>query len=451
MVPNHNTSTSLEMSAQNWHTPQSSLTGSNMLNTNKYADPQKNKIALGGLLMWLIVAIFYGLDYLQHTMPSVLILPISHSMGVDYVSVTNVMNVYFPVYALSQIPAGYIIDRLGLRWALFYASLVLTAGLLLMLAPGLHYVLGGRILIAIGSAFAWNGGLKAASSYLPKNLFPVMTGVLNTIGVIAGIGGMVFIEHLIGLRGWRPAIFDVAVFGMCWSVVILLFLRKAQTQHDHPHPLQPHCRKKSTLLQVFKDKQLWLVTLYAALITGAVMYTFAESYSVIILEKVKHIASNHAAWLNSVLFIGVGVGGPLHGIIAARFNRRKTWLSICAFGTLLAFIALILSIHLFSSITLLAVTYFSVGFFVSSMLLSYTIAKERFELNRHGLIFAFINMIGMLGGFVFPMIFGYLVHFSQHTFHVTDGLTLPLFALLVPITLSAIMTLFLAEKPTRPC
>ena len=41
----------------------------------------KKRVYLEGVILWLIAAIFYGLDYLQHTAPSVLILPISNSIG----------------------------------------------------------------------------------------------------------------------------------------------------------------------------------------------------------------------------------------------------------------------------------------------------------------------------------------------------------------------------------
>ncbi len=405
-----------------------------------------NKLIIYGIAMWLIVAVFYGLDYLQHTMPSVLILPISKSIGTDYVSITNIMNIYFPIYALSQIPAGYIIDKLGLKIALFVASIVLSLGLLLMALPGIPYILIGRILIAFGSAFAWNAGLKAAATYLPQSMFPFMTGLLNSIGVITGVGGMIFINHLIKLVGWEHAIHLVGIFGLIWAAVIILFLKNTCCDENKiPGKIKKITAKSNELIMVFKDRQLWLVTLYAALITGAVMYTFAESYSVISLEKLEHITSSHAAWLNSLIFIGVGIGGPLHGIIASQFQKRKTWITICAFATLLAFTYLAAGFYFKLNVGMLAVGYFLVGFFVVAMLLSYAVAEERFPSNVHAIIFAFINMIVMLAGFVIPMIFGALIHFSQKTLHMENAIMLPIIALIIPISIAAIMSIFIKE------
>ncbi len=405
---------------------------------------QENKLSVCSLSMWLIVAIFYGLDYLQHTMPSVLILPISKSIGVDYVTVTNIINVYFPIYALSQIPAGYIIDRLGLRLALFGASITLSLGLLCMGMPSTSYIFIGRVLIAIGSAFAWNAGLKAADMYLPKSFFPFMTGLLNSIGVITGIGGMIFINHLIALAGWEHAIHMVGLFGLAWAAVIIVFLRnKCCDNVEEPLSIPPVKIPAKELWTIFKDRQLWLVTLYAALITGTIMYTFAESYSIISLEKLKHISSNNAAWLNSLIFIGVGIGGPLHGIIANLFKKKTTWISITAFAAFFSFAFLCACFYYSLSINMLAIAYFSIGFFVVAMLLSYSITKERFPRNVHAILFAFINMIVMLAGSIIPMMFGYLIHVGQSDFHQQQPLMLPILALLAPLLLVAFMSLWI--------
>lgn len=405
---------------------------------------QKKKLSICGLSMWLIVAVFYGLDYLQHTMPSVLILPISKSIAVDYVTVTDIINIYFPIYALSQIPAGYIIDRLGLRLALFGASIILSIGLLCMAMPGISYILIGRALIAIGSAFAWNGGLKAAELFLPKSFFPFMTGLLNSIGVISGIGGMIFINHLLHITGWQHAIHLVGVFGAIWAFVILFLLRGRCNKGNEKILDTPRIKIPARLLwSLLKDGQLWLVTLYAALITGVIMYTFAESYSIISLEKLKHITSTQAAWLNSLIFIGVGVGGPIHGIIANLFHKKTTWISITAFATLISFTLLCACFYYSLSIDLLAIAYFCIGFFVVAMLLSYSITKERFPTGVHAILFAFINMIVMLAGFIIPMIFGHLIHVGTSALHWKHPLMLPITALLVPLLAACIMTLWI--------
>ena len=185
----------------------------------------KKRVYLEGVILWLIAAIFYGLDYLQHTAPSVLILPISNSIGINFISIANIMNVYFPIYAISQIPAGYLIERYGLRKTLSTACLIVSVGLFIMSISSLDSILFGRILIAMGSAFAFIGGLKAAAIYLPNYIFPLMVGLLQSIGVIGGLIGEVFLDSLLNNIGWQNTIYYLSIFGIFWAIIIYIFIK----------------------------------------------------------------------------------------------------------------------------------------------------------------------------------------------------------------------------------
>lgn len=128
---------------------------------------QKYSLLIGWGI-WIVAAIFYGLDYFQHTAPSVLIKPISTGMGVGIEDIAYVMSIYFPIYAISQVPAGIMLDRFGSRIMLSVSCLVMSLGILLFVYdPSLDTMLIGRVLIAIGSAVAFIGTLKVAADVLP--------------------------------------------------------------------------------------------------------------------------------------------------------------------------------------------------------------------------------------------------------------------------------------------
>ena len=83
-----------------------------------------------GWIIWSIAAIFYGLDYFQHTAPSVLIKPISQGMGVGVEDIAYIMSIYFPIYAISQMPAGMLLDKFGSKIMLSISCLVMSLGIL---------------------------------------------------------------------------------------------------------------------------------------------------------------------------------------------------------------------------------------------------------------------------------------------------------------------------------
>ena len=394
-------------------------------------------------LLWLIVAIFYGLDYLQHTISSVLLLPLAQSLNVSYVTIANIMNVYFPIYAFAQIPAGHLMDRFGLARTLSVAAALTGMGLLIMITPSLKLILIGRTLVAIGSAFAFIGGLKAASCYLPDKIFPFMVGLLQSIGVIGGLLGQVWINQLIEKIGWQHAVFSIAIFGLIWACVMLLLPQ--QTNHNSPK-IQPcasaFIKKISTIAS---NLSLWYLGIYATLMVGTVMSTFAETYGVVILETIKHVGSEHAAWLNSIIFIGVASGAPTHGLIANAFNKKTTWLRLCTVATTLVFLSIPLYLQTQFNINKIIILYFLLGFFVSSMLLSFSIVKEIINENEQATAFAFINTMIGLGGFFIPLLFGEIIHIQSKDSQ-THGLMVAASVLSLPLLLAAVIAFRIHKK-----
>ena len=173
------------------------------------------KAALHGWWLWFVAALFFALDYFQHTAPSVLIKPIAQAAHLNIFDLGSIMSLYFPVYAASQLPAGYLLDRLGVRIVLTAACLIVSLGLHLMSFPTESALIYGRILIAIGSAFAFLGALKTASIVLPQKTFPIAVGLTNSIGVVGGILGLPFLNYLILQFNWEKALRFIAAFGFC--------------------------------------------------------------------------------------------------------------------------------------------------------------------------------------------------------------------------------------------
>ncbi len=414
----------------------------------------KNSLMTISLFMWGIAAVFYGLDYLQHTVPSVLIEPISNSIGVNYIDIATIMSIYFPVYALSQIPAGYLIDKYGVKQALGWSCLTVSLGLFCMLAPFVSTIIIGRVLIAIGSAFAFIGALKTISIWFPLKYFSLFVGITQSIGVLGGLTGQVFINHLIEISGWQLALFNIALFGVFWSIIILFLLKNtpglASTSLSFATLTSENHKKKGDFLSLIRDKNIWLLAIYAAIMVGTVMNTFAELYDVIFLKKSMHMSAQQATHITLFIFIGVGVGAPLHGIISNWFPKQSIWMRWCALMTLIFFLSIPLASMASLSTGFLVLIYFLLGFFVSSMLLSFSIARCCYPIDSHGSIFALVNTIIGFGGFLFPLVFGQIVKLLMGHFQFSNELLMPLFLLGIPLGISFAITFFIKEG-AKPC
>ncbi len=389
--------------------------------------------------IWLVAALFYALDYFQHTSPSVLLTPIANSMGVGVGDIVGVMAIYFPVYALSQIPAGILLDKYGPRWCLSIACMVMSLGIIaFIIDSSLITMLIGRILIAIGSAFAFLGALKVASESLPKSVFPIAVGLTNTIGVLGGIFGQILLTALIHDMGWKGAMWLIGYIGIAFSFVIFILVRPKSYLKENKVTRSFHWRD----LAAFKSINLWLIAIYAGIMVGTVVNAFSELYDVIFLQHVYHLDAYVAAGVSSMIFIGIAVGGPLHGVIARMLGSHKRWMVIANILTICIFALIVLTPH-YISLTGLYLLYFFLGFFVSSMLLAFAVVDQIFPKNIHGTVLAAVNMtIGLSGA-----LFQYLVDIASHwinggdikTIHNPNVFSLSFLVLLIPLIVSAIL------------
>lgn len=372
---------------------------------------QRNRIL--PWIMWLIAAIFYALDYFQHTAPSVLIEPIASSLNTQVANIGNIMSIYFPIYAISQIPAGYFIDRFGIKLVLGSACLIVSLGLYIMQLPSESMIIIGRVLIAIGSSFAFLGALKTASLWLPTNVFPVAVGLINTIGVVGGMLGQALLSQLILHYDWQRAINFICLFGLVWSLIMFVFLKT-------PHVKPTHHKQQYHHLQVLKDKQIWIIALYAGIMVGTVVNAFSELYDVVFLESVFSLSAEKAATISTMIFVGIAVGGPSHGYIAKYFAVKRTWMLQTCIATIVFFILAVFSGFVGLDYHVLYGLFFLMGFFVSSMLLSFSIARCCYPETAHATIFALINMVIGVGGFIFQIGLGEVLKAVAKRYPDTD-------------------------------
>ncbi|MCP4177833.1 MAG: MFS transporter [bacterium] len=408
----------------------------------------KRNVLVFGWFMWFIGALFYALDYFQHSVPSVIIGPISKSLGLNIIHVGDVMSVYFPLYAISQLPAGYLLDKYGTKKVLSISCLIVSLGLVVTaFSTGYSSLLTGRIFIAVGSGSAFIGALKIAADWLPSRLFPLAVGMVNTIGVLGGVCSQSLFAWFLKLYKWQTSLIVIAFLGFALAAVILLFLKNRK---QNGIKSENHSNRLTwSDLKVLKTPKLWFLSLYAGIMVGTVVNAFGELYGVIFLQYNYHVTNGQAALITSLIFIGIGCGGPVHGIIAGMLKKKKSWMIISNVATTVLFGSLVL-MNTIIHVWMLYIIYFLLGFFVSSMLLSFAMARDSVDSKMHGMAIAFVNMfIGLCGAF-FQLFIGriiVLVNGSPVTVSINpNSFIIGFICLLIPLAVSFICLLLYREK-----
>ena len=396
-----------------------------------------------GTFVWLVATIFYSLDYFQHTAPSVLLIPIAVSMHIDVNTIVGIIAVYWPVYAISQFPVGWLLDRYGYQWILPISCMVMSVAIIIFShIPSLPIMWLARIFIAIGSATAFLGALKVASMVLPKSIFPIAVGLTNTIGTLSAIFGQVLLSYGITHLGWQNALSLIGYFGLLYCLVLYVCLRiKTQVVKNN------NISRKLSLhhLGVLKSRELWFIALYAGLMVATVVNAFSELFDVVFLQYTYQLTAIKAASISSSIFIGIAVGGPSHGVISAFLGSKKRWMIIANILTIVIFGTIVL-LPAALSVSSLYVLYFCLGFFISSMLLAFSVVNDIFPSQMQGTVLAIVNMVIGLCGAFFQRFIGHLSTWFNggdiKTIHNPHVFTLSFIFLLCPLILSLILLLF---------
>ena len=390
------------------------------IDSNNYQAPQTHY----AWILWLVAALFYSIEFFQRVSPSVMASDIMRDLSLNTAHFAFIMSLYFYACALAQIPVGYILDRYSLRHSLTFACLAVSVGTLTFaMSHDDIYLSLSRILVGIGSAFAFIGVLKLSTNWFSRQQYPFIVGMTNTVGILGAIVGQTPFAHFMHKYGWRHGLEMTAVIGIVISVLMFLVIRDKPTVYrvkQSSASSSPTASNLSislirpALVAIFRDKQTWLTAVYAGLMVAPII-AFAELWGVHFLTEVHHFAKPTAALVNSAIFIGIGVGGPVNGWLTRMTQGKK---SVLLLGNLCALMALLLALwvnHL--SAFWMGVVLFFFGFFTSSMLLTFSLNKERHPNQVSAVVVAFTNMIILIFGALYQDATGLLLKFFHH--HMT--------------------------------
>lgn len=357
-------------------------------------------------IIWLVAALFYGYEFFLRISPEVMVQDLERTFAVSAAALGSLSAFYYYAYAVMQIPVGVLLDRFGTRKLLSLSALIVAFGCwLFATTTSLHIAEFGRLLMGVGSAFAFVGCLKLASAWFPRSQFALVVGLTNMLGVIGAINGeaplAAFVDHV----GWRSSMLYAAVVGFAIAILIMLVVRNQPKQAINK-PSEPQLDLWGGIRYIWCCKQTWLVAIFGSLMVAPIA-GFGELWAVPFLQKLNHLSHVETAGIASLVFVGIAVGGPVNGWISGKLGKRSL---IMLVGALFALASLCLIIYVpLKHAWLVGLLLFVFGFFTSSMLLCFALNTEYNPVNVSGVVIGFTNMIVMLGGVIFQPLIGVLL------------------------------------------
>lgn len=144
------------------------------------------------------------------------------SFSLDQAAVGLLSSLFFLAFAVTQLPLGYLIDRIGPRRAQLVVLPLAVAGLLLSAwASGFAALALARMLLGVGFAISLMASLCANRAWFPIASLAGVNGAAIGIGSAGSSFAGAPLEALAATLGWNQV--NLALAGVTTLVLLLIF------------------------------------------------------------------------------------------------------------------------------------------------------------------------------------------------------------------------------------
>lgn len=238
-------------------------------------------------------------------------------------------------YAVAQLPAGSLVDRAGLRWALagglaVWSAVQAASGLVGSLAQ----FIVARVALGLGESPMFVGGARVCADRFPPEARALPLGLLNASASLGPALAPLLLTPLMMFAGWRASFVALGAAGLLVAVAWALVYRTGPQTADAP----PRVAGPAVWLRLLRQGATWGLLLgFAGTVYVTWLYvTWLPGY----LAGRWGMAPDAAALWSSVPqsagFVGAVGGGWLADRLARRLGEQAARRLLLVAGLLAA-------------------------------------------------------------------------------------------------------------------
>ncbi|MFN0166722.1 MAG: MFS transporter [Bryobacteraceae bacterium] len=365
-----------------------------------------------GRQRWLVVILLFCamlINYVDRGNLSIVAVPLMKEFGLSPTMMGTLLSAFFWTYACLQVPAGYLVDRFGLKWTYATAFVLWSlASAAVGMASSFQQILLLRMALGVGEAVA----PPASLSYIRRSFREHEQGIPTAIYVsgmtLGPAAGALLGAAMLSTWGWR-ALFVVTGLGALVWLIPWFLLAPAGKPNARPARAAKGAPLPWRLL--IGTPTFWGITI------GAFFYSYFSFFCLTWLPSYLVMERGY-----SFLKMGLYTAAPYVGTVVVSFSSARIADRLIArkgrpmhirrlfvAGGFVAGSAILLLLVFESSEAVLMTLMFSlfgIGLASSNFwALTEAISPARLA----GRIIGYQNMIASLGGLCAPILTGILV------------------------------------------
>lgn len=412
---------------------------------------REHEVRESTLMPWLVcfaASLFFFYEFIQGNMFASIADNIMHDFHIQADKMTYLSSIYYLSNVIFLFAAGMLLDRFSTKKTIIVAMMLCVVSTFIFAhAHSFYLALCCRFVTGIGSAFCFLGPIRIASRWFPPRRMALVTGAIVTMAMSGGMLAQYPLTKLVVQIGWRSSLAVVGWLGVAMVVMMIVWIKEKSADNEEP------IHKKVSVLAVAKSAylniQTWRAALYASLMNMAVAVFGAMMGSLYLIQRLE-VSKEEAAMVNSMLFLGAIIGGPLIGWCSDRIGLRVLPMKIGAFVSLVVFIGIL---YLPVSLGLMSLLFFLLGFFTAAQVISYAWVAESSSQTMTATAVSIVSILTQGGYIVYQNLYSMLLLWHGEM-HMVDGI--PVYsladyqtaALLLPIGLFLALIVVFKIKET---
>lgn len=246
-------------------------------------------------------------------------------LGITSAKVGFVLSAGAFGYLLTQLPVGWLADKIGSRWPIAIGEII--AGIAMsaqIFSKSYSSLLVLMFVTGLGCGFLAPSTTQAVILWFPKKERATVMGLKQTAVNVGGIIGAATLPSVALVLGWRFGFLMLGIISVMIGILSLILYREPPLSMPSNKNEVASKTAATPLLEILKNREIWFVAMAAFFLNWVEMAMIA--HFVLFLTKSLLYSVVMAGGLLALAEVAGAVSRPLSGFVSDRIfgGRRKS-------------------------------------------------------------------------------------------------------------------------------